>query len=260
MYRLKNSLIILILGMLIIGSCKNSSKKDLSLTAKEYQKLGMPDHNKIWTNDDYIIANITLSSLKLNNPLSFPRKHSQKSEALFSRFVNKENLSFVNDTSLSLRYRAFQIQHFPRFQSELSNLYTYNLKDGQYYYEELIDTYIFGLIIHEKMLELAGKIMNSKEESDISIQSGLKTVLYNYLKMIYIILGEQVKSKVYRDKDLDRLSMEVSRSLIDNLEWIEPAVRQKIAVQMQSVIEKSPSDYIKTNYIKTLKILNDANN
>jgi hypothetical protein len=259
MYRLRNSLIILISGMLITGSCKNLSKEDLSLTEKEYQKMGMPVHNKIWTNDDYINANITLSSLKINNPSSLPRKQSKKSGALFSRIVNSENLSFADDTTLSLRFRALQIQHFPRFQNELSNMYNYYTKDRKYYGEELIDTYIFGLYIQKKMLELAGKVMNSKDEADISMQSGLRNVQNNYFKLIYILLGEQIKSKVYPARDLDRLSIEVSRSLKDNLKWIEPAIRQKFIIQIEGVIEKSPSANVKKSYRESLKVLKNTN-
>ena len=254
---MKNILIISFVTILVCVSCNRLSKKDLSLTSEEYLKLGMPDQNKIWNNDDYIAANITLSSLKLNNPFSFPKKQSKKSGALFSRIINTGNLTFADDTALSLRYRALLIQHFPRFQGELCNLYTIKFKNKLYYSEELVDLYIFGLSIHGKMLELAGKIMISKEESDRSIQSGLNSVLFNYLKTINTLLEEQVKSKFYRLKDLDNLSDEVSRSLRENLEWINPIERQKIKTQLQSVIEKSPTKYIRNNYINTSKILND---
>jgi hypothetical protein len=260
MYKLKNSLIILFLIMLINGSCKNISKKDLSLTAKEYQKLGMPDPNKSWSIKDCIDAHITLSNLRTYDPLSLPRKHSKKSGAVFSRIVNKENLSFANDTTIPLSVKAILIQDFQGHQKGLSRLYTDNLKTEQYYDEELIDLYIFGLFVYEKMLELAGKIMNSQEQADLNMQPGLKAVIYNYLNMINMILAEQVKSRVYRTKDLDRLSMEVLRSLIKNREWIEPVDRQKITIQIQNVIEKSPSNHIKNNYRKTLKVLNNTNN
>jgi len=255
---MKNLWILLILAILIVGSCKNS-KKDLSLTVKEYEKMGMPDHTKLWSSQAYMQAFTILSHVKLNNPLSFPRKNSKKSGAVFSRFVNKENLSFLNDPNISLKNKAFEIQSFSGVQNTLTLKYTDDFKTEQYYNEELIDTYIFSLYVQEKMLELAVEIMNSKDEYLEDMKAGLKMVNNGYFKMTFFVMGEQVKSNVYRVKDLDRLSIEVSRSLIKNMKLIEPAYKEKMAPQLQSVIEKSPSDYIKKNYQEVLKVLNDTN-
>jgi hypothetical protein len=255
MNKLKISFVVFSLVLLLTGSCHISPKQDLSLTAKEYRKLGMPDPNKTWTNYDFVNANLSLSSLHVTNPLSLPRKHSKKSGAFFSRIVDKENLSFVNDAKISLHDRALLIQHFQKLYHELSNLYTNTSKDKPYYKMELIDLYVFGLFINEKMLELAGKIMNSKEESDKNLQNGQKFVQYNYLRMIYMLLEEQLKSNNYPSKDLDRLSTAVSRSLTDNQGWMVPDARQKIAVEIRNVIEKSPSRFVKKNYRKTLEVL-----
>jgi hypothetical protein len=255
MYTLKHSVIILILTMIINYSCKESIKEDHSLTIEEYQKLGMPDHNKNWINDDYIMANITLSSLKITDPMAFPRKKSKKSNAIFMRLVNKDNLSFTEDQNIPVRNRAFLVQHYPRFQYELTQLYTDTANVEQYYNEELIETYIFGLNIHGKMLDLAGIIMNSEREEEKSIHSGLTTVVFNYLKTLSNIMEEQVKSNIYVSEDLDRLSLEVSGSLKKNLEWILPTDRYKLAENVQKVIDDAPSDYIKENYRTTLKLL-----
>jgi len=256
MYRLKNPVVILILVMLIAGSCKKS-KKDLSLTAKEYQMKGMPENDKIWSDQDYINAHNTLGSLRVSNFLSLPRKHSNKSGAVFSRIINKENLSFLNDSTISLRDKAFRIQYFSSFLNELSRMYTDNLKKEQYYDEELIDIHIFELFVRKKMLELAGKIMNSKEKEDISMQSGTKAIVKGYLNLVSAVLREQVKTEIFPARDLKRLSMEVSNSLMENLSWIEPADRQKISVEVQNTIDKSPSGSVKKNYGKILKLLKE---
>jgi hypothetical protein len=255
---LRNSLIFLSLIILINGSCKKQSGKDLSLTVKEYQKLGMPDQKKIWSEKDYIKAIATLSNLKFSDPLSLPRKNSRKSGAVFSRFFNEENLSFVNDTTRSLRDRAYQIQYYSSFQKNLSRIYTDNLRREQYYSRELIDTYIFGLYVHDKMLELAGKIMNSKEQSDVRLQPGTRSVQNSYVQMVFIALGEQAKSDVYPVKDLHRLSTEVSRSLKKNFQWHGPEERKEITIQIQNIIEKSHSECIKDNYRKILKVFDDT--
>jgi hypothetical protein len=259
MNNLKISFVVFSLILLVTGSCHKSSKQDISLTLKEYQKLGMPDLNKKWTIYDLINADISLNSLKRTNPLLLPRKNSKKSGMVLSKILSKENLSFVNDTSLSLRIRAYLIQHFQKLQNEIIVFYTNKSKDEQYYNEELIDMYIFGLFIHEKMIELSWKIMNSKEKSDIEIQYGQNTVLNNYVKMISFVLGEQLKSRIYARKDLDRLSEEISNSVIKNMTWMKPENKEKIRIQIQDAIEKSTSGFAKNNYRKTLKVLNNTN-
>ena len=258
MYKLRNRIITLILITLITVSCNRLSKKDLSLTIKEYEMMGMPDHTKLWSSQAYSKAFTILSKVKLNNPLSFPRKNSKKSGAVFSCFVNKENLSFVNDSAISLKDRAFEIQSFSNVQNTLIRKYTDDFRPEQYYDRELIDAYIFGLYVQDKMLELALEILNSKDEQLINMKAGFRMVLYGYVQMIYFVLGEQVKSNIYSDTDLDSLSTEVSRSIIKNIEWIMPVDRQKIGVQIRNTIEKAPSGYVKNNYRETLKALNNS--
>lgn len=257
---LKNTLLILLSIILVNGSCRRESIKDMSLNPEVYRKLGMPDHSKIWTNDDYSNANITLSSLRINYPLSLPRKLSKKSGALFGRFINEENLSFVNDTTFPLYIRAYQIQSFERLQSQLGQIYSVEVNEEKYYNEELIDIEIFGLFVHEKMLELAWTIMNSDDESVIGMQSGMQTVKNNYIVLIMRLLDEQDKLKEYPINALDRLSYKVSVSIIKNQEWFLPADRKTIISKIEAAIEKSPTDFIKNNFIKTFTILNDVNN
>lgn len=245
-------------GILLNESCKNSLKDDLSLTPEEYQKLGMPDHKKIWILDDCKSATVTLSSLKIANSLLLPRKQSKKSGAIFSRLVNEEILDFVNDTTLSLYARASLIQQFAHYPNELYKLYYDSSKEKQYYNVELIDIDIFILSVNKQKLILAFKIMNSKDEADISLQYGLKSVKYNYLKTIERLLKEQLRSQVFSVKDLNRLSTEVSLTLQENHKWFLPADKITIGSEIQTVIDKSPSGYIKRNYIKALKALNDS--
>jgi hypothetical protein len=254
---MRNFLIFLILVIFVSGACERFIHKDYSLTVKEYQKLGMPDPDKSWSIRNYFDAHVTLGTLKIYNPKSLPRKHSKKSGAIFNRMVNKEILSAFDEPGIPLTSKAMEIQQFARLPSDMISLYSDKLKSEQYYNEELADIYIFALRVQDKKMELAGKIMNSKDEADISFQYGLKSVVNNYLSMIKIILEVQLKSKVYHKKDLERLSMEVSRSLTQNQEFILGTDKETLTSQIQSVIEKSPSGNIKENYIKTLKVLND---
>lgn len=219
----------------------------------------MPDHKKIWTNDDYVNSNIALGALKIKNPLCFPGKNSQKSGAIFNRFVNKENLTFVNDTTLPLSARAYIIQDYLGLLSSLKLLYTDNLKEEQYYNKEIIDIDIFVLFLYKNMMGLGNLIMNSKIESDVSIQSGFNTVKNNYLIFISKVLEEQVNSKVFSHGDLERLSREVLTSLIENREWIIPADRKIIVSKVLNIINISSSAIIKDNYRIVLKEINCEN-
>jgi len=260
MFRPVSIVVLIFLIISGIGSCNNEMKKDLSLTVEEYRKLGMPDQSKVWTNDDYINANITLSSLKANYPLSLPRKDSKKSGAVFNRLVSEENLSFIYDTIYPLRIRAYLIQHFTGFQSELLQFYSAEIKGEKPYMAELADINLFSLTVHEKMLELAWKIMDSDDESDQSIASGMNAVKYNYLKLISRLLEEQIKEKEYNENDLQRLSDRLSVSIIKNNTWFPPEDRKTLISHLESIINNSPGDYIKKKYIETLKIINNVNN
>ena len=256
---MKNTLIILILVIFAGSSCKHSSKNDLSLTVKEYQMKGMPDIDTVWSEQNYIKAHITLGNIRLSNFFSLPRKNSKKSGLVFSRIISKENLSFLDDPAKSLSDKAFQIQSLSNFLNELSRMYTDNLRSGQYYYKELTDIYSFELFVRKKMLELADKIMNSRKDEDIRMQSGRTAIINGYTSLISSLLREQAKSKAFPPGEMKRLSTEVSRSLAENLQYIDSAGRVEISGQIQKTIEKSSSFFVKNNYRKVLKKLN-ANN
>ena len=247
-------LITLLTIILSISSC-SLFEKDHTLRPEEYQKLGMPDHKKIWTNDDYVSANITLSSLKMNDPLSLPVKNSKKSGVLFKRMVNEENLSFIHDTTFPLRTRAYTIQYFTRFQTEMEQIYTIEYKGKIYYTEELLDLHIFGLAVHDRMLELAWIINKSDDEDVEGIKSGMQAVTYNYLKLIPRLLGELVKTNLYSADGLERLSKAISSSLLTNIEWMTPAEKNYLLPEFKNAIENSGSAEVKSNLESAVEVL-----
>ena len=253
MNKIKNRLVFLIAIMIVAGSCRSNHYKDHSLTVKEYRKLGMPDYNKIWTRVDYVKAFSALSSVKLYQPMSLPRKHSRKSAKVFRSLINKANLSFVGDTTIPLAQRAMEIQFLPGYLSNLRNLYYDKLNPEQYYNEELIDIYIFQLYIFKNMLDLAGKIMNSEDEDAISLRSGSRAVFNSYYNFTVFLLEEQLKSDVYSESDIERLSDAVAESLQLNKGWFESSDKQKINSLMEGVLEKTTSGIIRDNCRKSLE-------
>jgi hypothetical protein len=253
--QLSNLLLSGLIISLTFSSCNTLFERDHSMNPEEYQVLGMPDYKKVWTNDDYVGSNITLSSLKMNDPLSLPRKNSRKSGDLFKRMVNEKNLAFIYDTTFPLRTRAYTIQYFPRFQNEMEQMYTIEYKGKIYYAEELLDLHIFGLLIHDKMLELAGIINKSDDEDVSSIKSGMEAVKYNYMKLIPRLLGELAKNNIYSAEGCEKLSKAVLTSLAKNIEWMTPENKNNIAAELKSTIEKLKSAEVKSNLENCLVVL-----
>jgi len=249
---------ILVLFLLIIislVSCRLNSRKNLSLSIREYEKIGMPDYRKAWDDQDYMKALSALSSLRVNKPYSFPRKNNIRSGRLFEKLVDIKNLDFVHDTTISLHDRAFRIQYYSSVQNNLSRMYTNELSQKQYYAGEIIDTYIFGLHINDKMLELAEKIMDPENTSVSGLRSGTAGVVMGYVNNIIFALDALLKDGTYRTGDLKRLSNEVTRTLSINKKWIDQPSRLNISSKIQTVIEGTKSRAIKRSLKKALDTL-----
>ena len=117
----------------------------------------------------------------------------------------------------------------------------------------VIDIYIFQLYIFKNMLDLAGKIMNSEDEDAISLRSGSRAVFNSYYNFTVFLLEEQLKSDVYSESDIERLSDAVAESLQLNKGWFESSDKQKINSLMEGVLEKTTSGIIRDNCRKSLE-------
>lgn len=248
----RNIYLLLFALFLLSTSCSKKSEKDLSLTLKEYRTLGVPDHNKQWSQDDYLDAFIALNKLKLTKPSCLPRKNSKRSGELFYRMISEENLSFLQVDTTSFAEKAYQIQYYSSIQNELVKLYTIVLREDQYYYQELIDLYIFGLVVTQKKLDLANRISNSKDEADKKLQYGLYSVQLGYMEMIIYILENQNISISYSDKDHERISESVVESINENKEWMSNKDADIIKQKLQMVIDNTTSEITRGYYRKLL--------
>jgi hypothetical protein len=238
-----------------MGSCKQSRDKDFSLNVEEYKEFGMPDPDKIWKGEDYAQAYRVLSQIKSDKPLSLPRKGSKKSAPYFNRLISLDNISFLNDESIPLKERAYRIQSFILIQSDLTDIYTDIYKHDQYYSTELIDLYLFGLSVTQKMLELSYKINDSEDEEDIEIRSGFPGIQYTYLTMLSFILNKQKNSSVYRIQDLERLADSLSNSILKNEAWMETVTRNNLKQQIQTVMDSVTSIHIEDKYNHLIEVL-----
>ena len=232
-----------------------SCTDDHTLKPEHYQKLGMPSYKKVWTNDDYIACNITLSSLKMNDPLSLPRKSSRKSGVLFKRMVNIHNLDFIYDKTFPLRTRAYTIQYFTRFQTEIEQMYTIEHNGKQYYGEELLDIHIFGLQVHDRMLELAMIINDSDDPDTDGIKSGMTAVEYNYMKLIPRLIGELARTEQYSETDRKRLASAISSSIKSNIKWMSDNDKASLKGFLSESTSTIGSEAIKDILAETAKIL-----
>jgi hypothetical protein len=255
MYGLKNILIISVLVILVSGSCKNISRKDLSLTLKEYQAKGMPDINKAWPQGELMQAYNTLVSIKIKNFSSLPRKGSRKSGIVFSQLLNKENLDFLNDPAISLKDKALDTQPMARFVNELGRIYTDNFKPKQYYSEELIDIFIFELFVRKRMLKLSEQIMNSKDPEAIDMQAGRKGIVNGYANLVITMIRYQEKTEAFSARQLKKLNNEVAISLEENLKYLESDSKKMISSEIKQMSEKFPSGSLKKINDKMLKLL-----
>ncbi len=236
-------------------SCRLIFHKNLSLSIRDYEKIGMPDYRKVWDDQDYMKALSALSSLRVNKPYSFPRKNNLRSGRLFEKLVDIKNLDFVNDTTISLYDRALRIQYYSSVQNNLSRMYTNELSQKQYYAGEIIDTYIFGLHINDKMLELAEKIMDPQNTSVSGLRSGTAGVVMGYVNNINFTLEALLRDGTYRNGDLKRLSNQIARTLSINKKWIDQPSRLDISRKIQAVIDGTKSRSIKRNLKKMLDII-----
>ncbi len=228
--------------MLFSTSCKKESKQDQSLTLEEYRDLGLPDHNEIWSYNDYVNTCKILSNMKVFYPLSLPKKDSKKSGEYFKRIIDPENFLFLLDETIPLRERAEMIQKYVDIQGSLITSYTDLDNTKQNYNRELIDLYIFGLTIAQNMLDLGQRINESVDEDDIDMQYGYLSIQHVYIKMILFVLDNQRKSYFFIEADLEKLSKYISESIMLNKDWMgAPAIEDIEQAALRKVIINTSS-------------------
>lgn len=241
--------------LLVMGSCQKKRYRDFSLSVKEYQEKGMPDPDSIWTGEDYRQAYVVLREISSTQPHSLPRKGSKKSGPYFKRLISQENIAFLDDDAISLKERAYRIQSFLLIQSDLDDLYTDIYRRNQYYHRELVDLYLFGLSVTQRMLDLSYQINESDDVEAIQIRSVFPTIQYTYLSMLSFILEKQQNASVYGIKDLERLTDSVSNSILENRAWIPTDTRNSLKDQIQVVMDSVSSDHIEKKYHHLLEVL-----
>jgi len=245
---MKNSYLFILVFLFSVVSCSNPKAKDFSYPLEKYSELGMPDFNRPWQISEFGDVIATLRDILNNEPLSLPRKGSSKSGKLFEHLISMDNLSFLNIDTLPLYEKAYRKQSFIMIQSEYIDIYTDLYKREQYFNEELIDIYIFGISYSQKMLDLAYQINESDNPGDIGMQSGFPGIQYGHVFMISTCLDKQKNTSLYEAEDLERLSDSIALSVRRNMSWYDSIAVEQIKDNMLVAIDSSSSDKIRKKY------------
>jgi len=222
--------------------------KDYSLSQEEYQKMGIPDHNRVWTFNDYSKTFGALSKLKFNKPFALPAKDSKRSGELFNRMISFENMSLLQDESIPLNEKAHWMKGFLEVHGQLLDIYTNIRMEKLFYNRELIDINIFGLGVAERMFDLAKEINESKDSKDINMQSGYQSIQMIYIAGLKDILENQKYTSQYLNEDLEKLTDSLTNSVLRNRDWMDSSATINIKQALQVVMDSTSSEYIKNRY------------
>jgi hypothetical protein len=184
-----------------------------------------------------------------------PVSGSWKSGSVFSRILSRDNLSFLNDTSMPLHEKAYRIQAISAFTNELGRMYTDNFRKEQYYSNELIEIYIFEIWIKDRMLELADRIMNSSEPGDISMKSGRQAIINGYSALIISLLKNNNKERTFSARQLKKLDKELAGSIVRNISYLGTDARLDVAAEIESFTGDSGPSWKNRMFSEPLRLL-----
>ena len=245
---MKNHILLILIFSVSLSSCNNPDERDHSLTPEEYLELGMPDHDRVWSMEDYSNAFYVLNTLKYNKPLTLPARESEKSGILFSRMVSMDNLAFLQDETLPLHGKADMIKWFVNTLMELKVAYTIIGTERQYYARELVDIDIFRLSVAHQMLELGQLINESEDPSDMVMQADYPAIQKMYLNLLSELFGLQQYTSLYPEETLELRADSLSSSVRRNMGWFDADASEQIKQEMRIVMEGTNSRRIKNEY------------
>jgi hypothetical protein len=241
--------ILLILVLLMVSvSCTKKYEKDYSLSIEEYQELGIPNPTRVWDPKDITNAGNALTELKWKNPYALPRKDSEKSGMLFRRMISLDNMTFLQDESNALNEKAYQILEFLSVFEGWIKLYNNPLWKKPYYHRELIEIYINGVNVTQKMLDIADKIQESNDPDDVMMQSGDAEIRINYVSSLLNVMKIQSNTSHFLEEDLEIMADSISISIERNKDWMDSIATNLLKQSMETVMDSTSSDYIKNKY------------
>ena len=246
---MKKSIVFTLFLMLVLASCSRTEvAEDKSYTIRKYEKMGMPDCDRIWNNNDFFNAVETLDEVKSADFLALPRYDSKRSGKLFRHLISMDNLSFLENDSIPLRDKAYRVQAFLGIQSDLVRIYTNLYGKEQYYDKELTMLYLFGLTVTQKMLDLAYKINASSAKADQIMKGSFPTIRTAYVTMLTFVLEQQKHASLYKEEDMEVLTDSVTASMKKNMHWFDRYAIETLKKKLRTVIDSTSSGKIRQEY------------
>ncbi|MCK5368931.1 MAG: hypothetical protein KAQ62_10275, partial [Cyclobacteriaceae bacterium] len=142
--------------------------------------------------------------------------------------------------------------YYASLPNALIGIYSNGLNKDDYYHQELVEFYIFGLWVTQKKLDLANRIMKSEDPNVKNLQRGLVSVQRGYMEMALYVLENQNNSTVFTEKDLERLSNYVSKSLTINKVWMKSTDAEDVIKKLELVTKNTSSQIVRHNYQKVI--------
>lgn len=105
------------------------------------------------------------------------------------------------------------------------------------------------------MLDLAEAIMNSRDQEVVPMQAGRPAIVRGYVNFITILIRSQNKTKAFSVRQLKRLNRELSKSINENLKYLDPASKKDISSEIEQLSEKSGGGSGSKDLTKVLKVL-----
>ncbi len=252
--------LVFLAGYLFLISCSGNkkdeyAKEDQSFDVKWYMQYGMPDPATDWTFDDYSYALQLLSGIETRYPYSLPRLHSKKSGPLFEKLVSNQNFSFLKDTT-SLKRKAKTLRRFSNIYDNLASLYYMPQTESQYYNRELIEIYLFGLKLSQRMLDVGRQIELAPDPALDEFKAGLFQVRDSYITLVAKTTGVTGKTNSYTEKDLVKLAESIAASIRKNIFWMNPTQKKILSDALSKVTGETPSAKIRKIYRAIIDELN----
>jgi hypothetical protein len=251
----RTSILILLILPVFFSSCTRPNVTDHSYTLEEYRERGMPEHDTVWSIEDYETAFLVLNTLKYEEPFALPARDSEKSGMLFDRMMNLENLTFLEDDTLPLHQKAQMIKWWVNIYHQLRVAYTNVGMRRQYNIRELADIDIFGMGLAQMMLDLGQEVNESEDRNDAAMAKDFPAIQEMYVDLLSRVLERQQHASHYPPETFELLSDSLSSSVRRNMGWFDEDASERIRQGMLTVLDSTSSWKIRSNYGALIEIL-----
>ena len=141
---------------------------DNSPSVEDFQTMGVPHYNKIWTFQDYHTTIDILDQIYEADKYSLPRLESEFSGKLFDRMTNFENFDFLKNPEINLGKRIIEFEKMKDIPFRLTVYYIEDSEDFERFGAEvlecfLLESYVYSLgkdLYDELKLQLGDRAEN----------------------------------------------------------------------------------------------------